>query len=204
MSGPGPARILAPLALFAALAGCSHAPRPLPLPEAGRPLPRIAVVSLENLSGRADAGDVITRLLFVGLVRTQRCDPVEPGLVDRAMEDLRIRPVGTLTRDELRGLRDTLAVDYVMIGTVLENEPVHTPDGEVPSVGLAARLLDARTGRSVWAQMKVRTGEDRETVFGWGRELDRDRIATELVTDLLRDFHIPAAPGVAPGTGDKP
>jgi TolB-like protein len=204
MPGPGPARILGPLALLAALAGCAHAPRPLPLPEPGRPLPKVAVVSLENLSGRAGAGDALTRLLVVGLVRTQRCDVVEPGLVDRAMEDLRIRPVGTLTRQELQGLRDSLAVDYVLIGTVLENEPVHTPDGEVPSVGLAARLLDARTGQSVWAQMKVRTGEDRETVFGWGRQLDRDRIAMELTTDLLRDFHIPAAPGPAPRTGDKP
>jgi hypothetical protein len=204
MRGLRPARALGAVGLLLGLAGCSQAPRPVPLPDAGRPLPRVAVVSLENLSGRADAGDVITRLCVVGLIRTRSCAVVEPGLVDRAMEDLRIRPVGTLTRDELRGLQDTLALDYVLVGTVLENEPVRTPDGEVPSVGLAARLLDARTGQSVWAGMKVRTGEDHETVFGWGRQLDRDRIATELVTELLRDFHIPAAPGTAPAKEGKP
>jgi TolB-like protein len=196
-------RLVVLLALPALLAGCASAPPPPPQPAPGTPLPRVALLPLENLSGRADAGDLVTRMLFVGLVRTQRCQVVEAGTVDRAMEDLRIWPVGTVTRRELAGLRDSLGVDYVLVGTLLEDGPLRTAEGDVPSVGVALKLLDAGSGRVVWAQMRIRTGEDRETVFGWGRELSRERIAAELATDLFRDFQVPARPDTAAGNGGR-
>jgi TolB-like protein len=195
--------VLVAVALCALPAACAHAPRPLPMPGPGASLPRVAVVPLENLSTLAEAGDRLTRLIFTGLVRTGRCEVVEAGDVDRAMEDLRIRPVGTLTREELGGLRDSLHVDYVLAGSVLEAGTLHTPDGDVPALAVALKLLDARTGRVIWAQMKARSGEDRETIFGWGRVLDREAVATELTTDLFEDFHLPAATDTAAvkGTG---
>jgi hypothetical protein len=33
-----------------------------------------------------------------------------------------------------------------------------------------------------------RSGEDRETVFGWGRVNSTERLVEELATELLRDF----------------
>ncbi len=173
------------------LHGCAATPRKfvsLGTPVAGRP--RLALLPLENLSGRPEAGDLLTRMLFVELVRSGGCELVESGNVDTALDALHVRATGSLSSEQLRGLGDKLGVRFVLTGSVLESGTVRTPEGEVPSVGVALKLLEVRSARVAWAGMRFRSGEDKETVFGWGRQRDAERLAAELVAEVLADFRI--------------
>ena len=188
------------LVLALLLAGCA-ATHPFVLsPAPAGQLPRVALLPLEDLSGRADAGNVFARILFVELVRTRTCDVIEAGIVEAAAESLRIRNTGSLAREEVRALGARLGVAYLMLGSLLESGTVRTTAGEVPSVGVALKLLDTDSGRVVWAAMRFRTGEDRETVFGWGRQHDRQKLAAELAAEVLQGFRIPSSDSTAAGS----
>lgn len=185
------------LALAVLLAGCA-ATRPPPRPAApAGPLPRVALLPLEDLSGRAEAGLAFGRILFAELVRTGACQVIEAGLVEAAAESLGLRAPGSLAREEVEALGRQLEADYLMLGSLLESGTVRSAGGEVPSVGAALKLLDAASARVVWASVRFRTGEDRETVFGWGRESDRQKLAAELATELLADLRFPSADSAA-------
>jgi hypothetical protein len=87
---------------------------------------------------------------------------------------------------------------------VIESGVSRTPEGDVPAVAVVLRLIEVASGRVEWADLRVRTGDDRERVFGWGRELNRDRLASALATDILQSFRIPAPPPAAPGAAAPP
>jgi TolB-like protein len=164
----------------------------------------VALLPLENLTGKSDAADALTRMLFVELVRSGKCEMVESGIVDTALVALRIRETASLTAAQMKTLGETLNVTYLIMGTALESGAAHTPDGDVPSVGVALKLLDVRDARVLWADMRFRTGDDKESVFGWGREANGQRLAASMVGELLKGFHIPqASPPKAETGGTK-
>jgi TolB-like protein len=188
-------------------AGCTAGGRARPDADVtAGPRPRVAIVPFENLTLREDASDVLTRVLFVELVRTGTSEVVESGEVEAVLESLRVRPTGSLATEQIRAIGARLRVGYLMVGSVLESDVTRTSEGDVPSVGVALKLLEVASGRVVWANLVVRTGDDREKVFGWGRELDRNRLASALARDILRDFRIPVAaavPSAAPAHPDS-
>lgn len=179
------------LAAFLALGlpGCGAAPRHMRVH--GTPLqghPRVALLPLENLSAKPDAGAAMTRTLFVELVRTGTCDVVESGEVDAAMDDQHILNSGSVSTPQLKGLTEKLKADFVMLGTVLEYGTNKTQGGDVPTVGMALKLLDGRTGKVVWAGIRTLSGDEKETVFGWGVQHDPQALTEKLVSELLADF----------------
>lgn len=198
---PRLATTLPAVLLAAALAGCAHAPVAPAVIAPGAARARLALLPLENLSGRADASDALTRMLFVELVRKPVLDVVEMGEVEAAMDSLRLRSTSSLPLEQLRALASRLSVGYVMVGTLLESSTQHTAEGDLPSVGVALKLLDVGSGKVVWAQMAIRSGDDRETLFGWGREENAQRLAATLARQVLADLRLPASPASGPVTG---
>lgn len=186
----GAARRVAACALLAILvAGCAGTGR---RSDSGGTVPtdhpRAALLPFENLSGREEQGRVFTQVFLVELVRSGACEMVEPGQVDQALDRLGIRATGSLSSDQLRQLGDSLGVRYVFLGSVLEAGTVKTWDGDLPSAGAALRMVETSSGRVVWAGLKVRTGDDGETVFGWGREQSAQRLVTSLAKEMLATF----------------
>jgi TolB-like protein len=150
--------------------------------------PRAALLPLENLTTTPNTSEVVTRVFFAELASTGTVSLVEPGNVDAALDALRIRATGTPTTDQYAALGDTLQVDYIFAGSLLEAGQVPTSEGVVPSVGASMRMVEAKTGKIVWAGVKFRTGDDRETVFGMGRVRNAQQLAGELAQDLFQDF----------------
>jgi len=182
------ATALACLVVLAAAGCAASAPRhgTATLVLAGRP--RVALLPLENLSGDADAAEVFGRVLFTELVRTGCCETIEPGEVEAALDSLGVRYTGALTAADTRGLARRLDARYVMLGTVLETGTVRTPEGDVPSAAVTLRLLEPDSARVVWADAGYRTGQDKESVFGYGRERSAGRLQAALAAELLRPF----------------
>jgi TolB-like protein len=150
--------------------------------------PRVALVPLENLSGREEQSEIFTKVLFAQLVASGAFEMVESTRVDAAMDTLGIRSATSMTPLGLRALADTLDARYVFLGSVLESGTIQSASGPVPAVGIALRLIEVADGRVVWAGVHFRSGEDRETVFGWGRVMSNERLISELASDMLRDF----------------
>ena len=164
--------------------------------------PRIAVLPLEDLSGEMDAAVGFSRLLFAEIVRSGRWDVVESGVVEGVMDSLSLRDGATLTRAQVQVLGERLAATHLLTGTLLESERVKMGDGEVPAVGAVLKLLEVSTTRAVWAESRFYTGEDRETVFGWGRERNPQMVAGTLAGLMIKDLTVRTADSTAaPGTG---
>lgn len=194
-------RALAALTALAALsAGCAaHAPPPLPGGGANRPL--VAMLPLENLSGRTELGERLTRIVWVEMGRSPRWEVVEPGEVDAALADARVRSSLAMTREQIQRIAKRTGAAWLMAGTIIECGQVRTPDGDVPTLALALRLIDGDTGRVRWTDQRARSGEDRETVFGWGRVTNLERLAQATARDLVADVRLPAAPDSLPPGG---
>lgn len=199
MKRRGFAGLAALLALAAGLAGCAAtAPRPSPGPGVTRP--PLVILPLENLSGRAEYGDRLTRILWTEVGASGRWDVVEPAEADAAIVEARVRTSLSMTRDQAEKISQRAGARWLLAGTIVECGNVRTPDGEVPSVSLALRLVDGRTGRVRWTEMRSRSGEDRETVFGWGRVTNLERLAQETARELVAAIRLPAEPDtLAPG-----
>lgn len=197
----GRSRIGGPAAavLLVLAAGCSaHAPRAALRP--GETPARVVLLALENLSGRAEHGDRITRIVWTEVAASPRFDLVEPAEADAAVVEARIRSSLSMTQEQVQKVAKLAGARWVLAGTIVECGSARTPDGDVPTVSLALRLVDGRTGRVRWTDMRSRSGEDRETVFGWGRVTNLERLAQETVRELVSAIRLPAeADSLAPG-----
>jgi hypothetical protein len=118
-------------------------------------------------------------------------EPVETGIVAAVLESLGVRTAGALSAEQLQTIGERLGVKRLLVGSVLESGTVRTPEGDLPSVGVTLKLLDAATGRVVWTKMGFKSGADGETVFGWGREKSARRLAAQLANELLRTLPAP-------------
>jgi TolB-like protein len=170
-------------------------------------VPRAALMPFENLAGREEESQTFTKVFFAELVASGSLEMVDPTSVDAAMESLGVRGSGGMTLGEVRAMSDTLHAPYLLLGSVLESSTLQTPEGPMPSVGAALRLVEAASGRVLWAGVHFRSGQDKESVFGWGRVSSAERLVSELAYDMLKDFRDAGAkapkPSQASGT-EKP
>ncbi len=177
------------MATVAACAGRAPAPRML----AAEPKLTVAMLPIENLSSVSDITDRLQRLVWTAFGSDGRFEVVDPGQVENAMTELRIRSSSSLSKEQITRCANGLGVRWLLAGDVLECGTVHTPDGDVPSFALALRLIDGTTGRVRWTDMLARSGEDRETVFGWGRETSIEKLMDRTARELIARIRVPSA-----------
>ena len=178
------------LAVAAAAWGCASGTTQV-RPAAGSPRVGMAMLPLENLSGRAENGDRYSQLVWTVLGRTDRFQLTDPGEVQAALGELRIRSSGSIARDQVVRAAERLGTRWLVTGTLLEAGTIRTPDGDCPSFGLTLRVLDGRTGNVVWSDLATRTCQDRETIFGWGREENLERLADATTRELVEKLRLP-------------
>jgi TolB-like protein len=150
--------------------------------------PRAALMPFENLSGREEQSQTFTKIFFARLVASNAFEMVDPTRVEQAMDSLGIRSTASMTPGQVKTMADTLGVPYLLLGSVLESDTFQNDNNAIPSVGATLRLVEASSGRVLWAGVHFRSGEDRETVFGWGRVKSIERLISELASEMLRDF----------------
>jgi TolB-like protein len=164
--------------------------------------PRAALVPFENLAGREDQGALFSKVFFAQLFASGALELVEPGQVDEALDSLGIRSGGSLTPAQIRSLGEALHAPYLLMGSVLESGRLRSGEVDVPAVGGTLRLVEAASNRVLWAGVHFRSGEDHETLFGWGRVMSAERLVSLLAQDLLGDFRKAGAQR-APGSRKK-
>ena len=150
--------------------------------------PRVALLPFENLAGREEQSQLFTQVFFAGVVASGAFEMIDPSQVDLAMDSLGVRASGSMTPREIRAMGDTLHVRYLLLGSVLESGTVTSDDGPLPAVGASLRLVEVTSGRVVWAGVHFRSGDDHETVFGWGRVKSLEKLVNQMATEMLADF----------------
>lgn len=150
--------------------------------------PGAALMPFENLSGREEQSQIFTKIFFSHLVASGALQMADPARVEEGMDKLGLRTAAGITPTQVRAIADTLGVPYVFIGSVLESGTFQSENSTIPSVGATLRLVEAASGRVLWAGVHFRSGEDKESVFGWGRVKSAERLISELASDMLRDF----------------
>jgi hypothetical protein len=133
---------------------CSLAPKPAALPtraETGGALPRkVAVLPFDNRSANPEAA-VILRRMFYNFFSSLNFIDVEPAAVDVSLEAEGL--LEKIPADDPRiwpRLGQLLGVDAVVVGEVLSYGQVYALLYANQQAGLKARLVECRTGRTLW------------------------------------------------------
>lgn len=167
-------------------AGCASSPTYYhgDLAEQGEGPYTIAVLPPLNLSRYDQASDIIANNLVVELLNSRQFQVVDPGLVETAIVNRRVRLTDRLSLDVLRQLGEDLNVTYLMLGTVNEFGFVHDGGENLPSISITLRIVTCANGRIVWAASHSRRGDDAETVFRMGRIETLEQLASVTVREL--------------------
>ncbi|UCB52196.1 MAG: hypothetical protein JSV10_09450 [Candidatus Zixiibacteriota bacterium] len=151
---------------------------------------RIAVLPFDNLSGEEGAGESLTEIFTLELMRTGRFDVAEPGRVKTAVKERRIRTTRDMDLEAAKWLGESLDLNLILVGSVLDFEVQEFGNKRVPVVTVISRLVQANTGRTLWAVHRSRKGDDKETLFGWGRISSPSRLAQEVASEMVSTLKI--------------
>ena len=161
-----------------------------PRPEPG-PLPRIAVLPAQDLSGGKAPLEQVDRLVGA-LLAHQRADVIPSEQVLAFLDARRIRHMGGLLPDDMQALRAALQADAV-IAVAAE---LYVPDPP-PRVGLAAMAFSCPDGIPVGSAETVLAGEEKPGLLGLRQVDDPDVLLERAVARLVEEL---TSQGLVSGT----
>jgi hypothetical protein len=147
----------------------------------------IAVLPLENWSGNPETAALLSPALRDALAR-RRCRAVPAAAVEAALARRRIRELSVVGRADAVALCASLGAGALLVAS---GDTFGVAEA-APRLGITARLLDGRTGETVWAGAAGLAGDECEGLLRLGRVGDPSVLADRLVERLLADF--PPAP----------
>ncbi|MDH4157312.1 MAG: hypothetical protein OEW00_08565 [candidate division Zixibacteria bacterium] len=183
-------KTLVGLTALALIAGCAsnmvarkRGDQPIPA------RPRIAVLPFENLSGRENAGDVVTDYFQSAMAADARFVTAELGETYDVLRRNRIRSSWLLTEEQINNLGKELAIDYILTGSILEyDEYENNYLGRVPQVSFNTRLIDCSTGNTVWTAVSNGRGDRGEVAFGIGTITSAEVLARKMVSSAVNNI----------------
>ena len=168
---------------------CAHPPRIYLRPQTNlSDFKKVAVLPFDNLSGAEDAGEKMTEIFTIELLRIGSFSVAEPGRVRKAVMEKRIRTTRDMDIEAIKWLGENLEVDLILAGSVLEFSIQESANKKVPMVTVISRLVQADTGVTVWAAYQSRQGDDKESLFGWGRIDSLSELAHLAVFEMLQSL----------------
>ncbi len=169
---------------------CAHAPRVYLRPETELSgFKSIAVLPFDNFSEEEGAGEKVTEIFTLELMRSGKFSVIEPGQVKKAIMEKRIRTTRDIDLGAVKSLGEELNSDLILVGTVLDFQMQKFDNKEIPVITVISRLVQANTGTTVWAAYQSRRGNDKETFFGWGRVTSLSQLASGVASDMLMSLN---------------
>jgi TolB-like protein len=201
-------QVLAAAILMACLTGCAYQcdyrSKNLDLGKLGV----VAVVPLENLSGRPDAGMVVAELLHAQLDSCGKLTLISPEVVVAALDNQPppakpsdnqppppAKPSGSqpppsakpldnqpLMSTKTQELGRLLGAKTLVMGRVTEYQYKHTL-GEDPAIGVSIRVVDADTGAVLWSGARSDTGR-----IPWFKQDGLSRLTQSICGALVKSL----------------
>jgi hypothetical protein len=114
---------------------------------------------------------------------------IEPGMVEYQLRSRFVLPFGEIDEDDLKAVASDFNAEYCITGSITQYGVTSTQTGlTVPSVEIMTRVLDASTGKLLWAGQVQRSGDDYSTVLGLGTILSPGKLLQHAVMDLLQSI----------------
>jgi hypothetical protein len=114
----------------------------------------VVVLPFENLSSRAEAGKVISDILATELFSSRRFGIMEWEEAQTVLQASGLSIPESLDAEAAKSLAQKLGVQAALIGTISDYSYGSTLleiRAGLPSVAFTARLIDAQTGKPLWA-----------------------------------------------------
>lgn len=169
------------------LAACAPSPQAYIAEPLTGPM-RIAVLPLANYSDSREAPERLGPMLTVALSQFRTVEVVEPGRVEEALSREPWLMIDRIPPDLVDTLGAEMGADAILLGAVLAYGLRDGPDGPLPEVSISLRLLETPGGRVLWSAVHSRGGSDGETVFGLGRVTNLERLAADVVEEVMKTF----------------
>jgi hypothetical protein len=139
--------LMSVLLMLTAACAVHHPPRPY---DAGNPLKRVAVLPLKNETTDVD-GPVVLRKKMVEALEDRSYTVKDTKETDRILRDqMGITLGGQLDLTSARELGETLGVEGLLYGTLMDFDEVTTGAINVKKVRGKFKLVSAMTGQAVW------------------------------------------------------
>ncbi len=129
---------------------------------------RIAVLPFVSETDYPLANTIVYRIFMAELVRTGRFDVAQEGDVREVFSHMRIWPDQQPHIEHINILGDRLGVGLIITGTVVEMAEVPVADIVNPVIALSLRIIDARSGETLWYTYHQREGEHYRKVMHFG------------------------------------
>lgn len=141
--------------------------------------PVAVMLPLGNAGGALEASAELESLVVEQLSR--RGWTVAPAdETERALEELRLRYLDSLTRDSLDALCERFDASVVVTGSIL----AYRENGN-RVVAVAARMI-ARDGAILWADLLSSSAAEAESAFGFGRNASSQQLLHDTIESLIR------------------
>lgn len=151
---------------------------------------RIAVLPMENLSGAENAGEKATSYFQAALTQSERLKTVPYGEVYDGLRRYRVRSAALITSEQIDSLAASLPADYFLTGSVIEYEERDDRFlGTVPQVSINCRLIDGRTGETIWVATSNGRGDKGEFVFGIGAIRSADYLSRKMIEEAVGNIN---------------
>lgn len=184
------AGVLVVLALCAMLGGlgCSSTtPRAYVAGPLAAPL-RIAVLPLANYTEDPDATSHVVPILGSELLGLDGVVVADPGAVEDAMAQNPWLATDRVPLDILEKFGEALDTQAILVGSILAFGYREDGVDRVPEFSITLRLLETPGGRCLWSAVHSRYGTDRETLFGFGRVDNLERLVTLVTQEVVETF----------------
>ena len=157
----------------------------------------VVMLPFQNISGTEGAPEAVsaelTRCLAAKGYRVVRGEPVDEFLAAE-----KIRYLDSLPSSRREKLLQHFEAGAVVLGDVFEFAGPPSP-----VVGLSARMIGA-DGHALWSAVAARSAEDTKKVFGVGKLMSLEALASKTVDVLTRDLPEPGAGSPLEGARAKP
>lgn len=143
-------RVLVSMSMLAVLTSCATAPRPPQYFDANNPLKRVAVLPMKNDTDDVEGPNVVRKKMIEALAHKSYVvkDVKETDQILR--DQMGINLGGQLDLTTPQKLGETLGVEGVLYGTLLDFDETTTGILNLRKVRAAFRLVNTQTGQPVW------------------------------------------------------
>ena len=165
--------------------GCASGTKQVRPTTISKDIRKIVVLPFYNISGRSDAGRIVTNAFVTGLFKDGRFQVEEPGNIVWFIIQERVSTIGEMEVERLRILGKRLGADAVIVGTVEEFDEGIKGASSVPVVSISARMIDPETGHIIWSAHTRKRGDDYIIAFKFGMIRSVTALSQKVVMEMI-------------------
>lgn len=150
---------------------------------------KVAILPLENVSKDPNATKKVTWNLVTYLSGSGAYDVIEPGVVEKALVDLKVRALTEINADVAKKLGETLKCDALLLGIIMEYGDTRVGNDTYPVISLNLRLVDTQTASILWTSTLTKTGgEKSRSIFSASKSIPLETLMLSATKSLTQNM----------------